>query len=427
MSDIERIKNQFFSEYNNTFISNKINESDKYKTFQTQNNVFNSFINMVYTNEIYISREKIEDILIYLNKMTILQHNNVQLDKNNVNVSTLDKNNVQLNNVSTDNSISLDKNNVQLNNVSTDNSISLNNVQLNNVSTDNSISLDIDNVLIDTSISLEKKSILIDNVLIDNNVNMTFIKTPIVIENDKASIIKKSMYTQTEPDLGKIQIFSDDNSIEDEYRYKYIVGEKYNKLYYFEFHNMFLNINKDNNIIELIENGSKVNIFVAIGNYKLDVLLLLLERQFNDKSKNKESKYKFTYNSNNNRVIISNNFNFNIKFIDSSQCNVQLRQILGFSKIDYQNNNSYTSDSDNNINIYDNIYITSCNLNKYKTSNKFEYFFKLNYNNTDTFNKIVKINLNLDINVNEFDIEFYIYFNGIFSKVKYPKFNFLLK
>ena len=393
MSDIERIKNQFFSEYNNTFISNKINESDKYKTFQTQNNVFNSFINMVYTNEIYISREKIEDILIYLNKMTILQHNNVQLDKNNVNVSTLDKNNVQLN----------------------------------NVSTDNSISLDIDNVLIDTSISLEKKSILIDNVLIDNNVNMTFIKTPIVIENDKASIIKKSMYTQTEPDLGKIQIFSDDNSIEDEYRYKYIVGEKYNKLYYFEFHNMFLNINKDNNIIELIENGSKVNIFVAIGNYKLDVLLLLLERQFNDKSKNKESKYKFTYNSNNNRVIISNNFNFNIKFIDSSQCNVQLRQILGFSKIDYQNNNSYTSDSDNNINIYDNIYITSCNLNKYKTSNKFEYFFKLNYNNTDTFNKIVKINLNLDINVNEFDIEFYIYFNGIFSKVKYPKFNFLLK
>ena len=92
-------------------------------------------------------------------------------------------------------------------------------------------------------------------------------------------------------------------------------------------------------------------------------------------------------------------------------------KILGFSKNEYTNNNTYTTDTHQQFNWLDTIYIKT-KINKYTTNVNFEYTSSFNYNSTKTFNEYNKIALNEDIHVNANDfMSFYIKTKNGFKKL----------
>ena len=150
---------------------------------------------------------------------------------------------------------------------------------------------------------------------------------------------------------------------------------------------IFNNINEYNNKVELTENTNKVKISIIPGNYSIQELTEVLQRNINEKSIFKS--YKIIYNKNKNRVQISSDKHFNIKFIENQINNVQLKNILGYSKNEYCSNCSYSSENEPNIIIHKEIYIKIKNessLNRFHTniideSNiNFKYFHKYGIN-----------------------------------------------
>ena len=227
------------------------------------------------------------------------------------------------------------------------------------------------------------------------------------------------------------------------FNYEFDKNKKVN-FYTFQLYNNFYNITEYNNSLEITENSVKIKIYIPIGNYNLEQFLNILEIQLNEKTKqaknesSEESKiYNVKYNINKNRIQIVSKNNFNIKFIDNPNAIVQMRELLGYSKIDYLNNNNYQSDLDNKFNIYDDIYINVNGENSdYTTifqnqeSLRFSYFEKININILSTFCKTIDfvVDKDLTIDSNELILEFYLY-NGIeFKKINQNlHFNIVLK
>ena len=196
------------------------------------------------------------------------------------------------------------------------------------------------------------------------------------------------------------------------------IGEKL-QLQKFNFFNNLYNINKQNNTFEIIENSKTFKINIPIGNYSLIILLDLLEKLIKSKT---NQDFNITYNENKNRIIFSSQNTFVLKFIEHNSEFIELNELLGFSKKIYNNNNTYTSDNDNQINWLDSVYI-KCNANvvNYQTNADFEYSSCFNYNNIETFNKYNQIILNDKIILNEnnsrFKMSFYIKCKNGFKKI----------
>jgi hypothetical protein len=76
---MDTVKYQFFSEKNNNFIIDMLKKKgnvdvlNKNTVFQIQNNIFNAFLESVYNKDISVTNSNIEEILISLNKMTMIQ------------------------------------------------------------------------------------------------------------------------------------------------------------------------------------------------------------------------------------------------------------------------------------------------------------------------------------------------------------------
>jgi hypothetical protein len=238
-----------------------------------------------------------------------------------------------------------------------------------------------------------------------------------------------------------LHIFSSNCKTEDSVYVPPILFRCSAKLVYFELYNIFMNINENNNGFELVENSSKIKIYIPIGNYNLTNIVEVIESLLNEKTKNKKDEceriYTVRFDKYRNRVTFSSSKPFGIKFIDKNSYIPQLRQVLGFDNIDYINNSNYSSDVDryriNFIHTYDNIYLSFSDkkLNKYKTSCVFTYFVKLNFDSLKTFGENVTFNLNEDIELNttsDFSFGFYVHTGNSFQRINnYINFNLIFK
>ena len=142
------------------------------------------------------------------------------------------------------------------------------------------------------------------------------------------------------------------------------------------------------------------------------------------------------YDKNKNRVHISNEKSFNITFIEN-WLGVQLKDILGYSKNEYNSNSNYPSENEPINNIFNEIYIKSCNdsdnLNKFYTnlsinsdSDKIFKYFYCNINDKNSFND--KMSFNVKEPIYNMNVQLYYKLNNkIIKFIKKIDFNILLK
>lgn len=370
-SYIEVIKNQFFSQENMNFImqivTNKNINTSHQILFNASNQIFNNFIHTIYTQKKHVNPNKIEDLLITLNKMVI----DIIVDTNK-NINTPHNNDENKNKANEINYIRSDV--------------------ADNVVTDNVVDNVVDNVT--------------DNV-VDN-----------VTDDVKEEVHPKKSYqpSQIQP-LSEtrecLYIFSEDCDYNDGI-YKLRFNQKNVnsiELKSFELLNDLYNITEYNNKVEVTDKTIKKNISIPIGCYNLIELLDTMEKCIIEKFK--DFKITIRYNKNKNRIYINNDTPFTFHFIENDNMFIPLRFMLGFDKKEYMNNNNYCSNKEPGLNIYDNIYIkilTLDELNKH-TCKDFNFFERLAFNHIDTFSNIVKLenfdNTMYNMDVDNLSIEFY--------------------
>lgn len=331
------IKNEYFSEKNNNFITdiiiNKLHvpNSNKNIIFKLQNEIYNKFIEEMYDKQIPINEYNIEDLLISLNKLTIklIQESIIPISHSEPQIP-----------------------------------------------------------LPPLEPQIPPQPLLLPTLPIQLQLEPQNQQLKNQIQEQQNQLQKQlSIVKKRESETSSyLHFFNDnDNTFKINEKCKSIVFKQFN------FFNNFYNITEHNNQFELIDT-SKYKIQIPIGNYNLESLLDYLEKQINIKTK---AKYTLTYNQQKNRIVISNNNSFEIKFNTGG-----LKDILGFSKIEYMNNNSYTSDTCTQLNWIDTIYIVctinGVPLNKYKTNCNFEYSICVD---TNIFGKYNKVTLNEHFNI----------------------------
>ena len=356
-SYIEVIKNQFFSQENMNFImqivTNKHINTSHQILFNASNQIFNNFIHTIYTQKKHVNPNKIEDLLITLNKMVI----DVIVDTNK-NIDTL----------------RINQNNNQ------DNNENINKANGNNYTIEDSVTDGITNGITNG---------VTDCVIEETHPKKSFQNSQILKET------KESLY-----------IFSEDCDYNDGI-YKLRFNQKNVnsiELKSFELLNDLYNITEYNNKVEITDKTIKKNISIPIGCYNLIELLETMEKCIIEKFK--DSKITMKYNKNKNRIYINNDYPFTVHFIENDSMFIPLRFMLGFDKKEYMNNNNYCSNKEPGLNIYDNIYIkilTLEELNKH-TCKDFNFFERLSFNHIDTFSNIVKLQ-NFDNTIHNMDID----------------------
>ena len=182
------------------------------------------------------------------------------------------------------------------------------------------------------------------------------------------------------------------------------------------FNNLY-NISDNNNKLEI----NKTKIYINSGNYNLMSLIQSIEESLNKKLK---LQFKVTYNTFKNRITIKNdignadphssNFNLNFNDVDGN-----LKWILGFTNNNYTNNNSYTAESDPQLNYNNTIYIKIENNDYYTVLNYtpvFSYTKKINFESVYNW-----ISVDLDICIQKkICISFYTFFKNKFEIIKTP-------
>lgn len=177
----------------------------------------------------------------------------------------------------------------------------------------------------------------------------------------------------------------------------------------------FYNINEYNNKFELNQDITNKKIYIIpIGNYNIDELIYVLNKMLN------EYKFYFVYHKHKNKIQIESDNIFTLKFIEKYNNIIQLKDLLGFQNIEYNNNNSYISDNTIDLNIYNNIIFKTNyeKLNIYNTNiiydkKTFSYFCNTQASSITSF---IPIEYNLDIYIDNIQLEcFYIYKQHIYK------------
>jgi len=369
---ISKVKKQYFSKQNIDFLVNIIQtnyniiELDfKDKLFKIQNEIYNNFFETIHNKK--IDEQHLENILIELNKLSIQFY----ITNNQTPNQTHNNNN---NNKQTPDQTPF---------------ISDNDYQTTEIKE-----------IHDTSYCAENKSQNLEKI--QQTLVIQELKDIIVEIANDINYIKKSQDKVSPIEHVKQYLYLDLHSSSSTYKqneYEFILEHplqnfkvKDFKIY---FNDSFNNINEYNNKIELVENTTKTKVIISPGNYSIQELVTIIEHNINHKSVFKS--YKIIYDKNKNRITISCDKNFNIIFIENDHNNVQLKDILGYSRNEYCSNTSYSSENKPNIDIYTEIYIkvkdeinTRDQLNKFHTNIKmqdydeyFKYFHKNNYNNNN--------------------------------------------
>ena len=185
--------------------------------------------------------------------------------------------------------------------------------------------------------------------------------------------------------------------------------------------NMY-NISEYNNKLYLIEQNSKILITIPVGYYSIDQLLNITTTLFNNVSINKNKDYKYNAYLNNvkNKIYFTcelnekekfkRNITFGIsfsydKYPKNKNGTFSLQEIMGFNKTEYMNNTIYISENSPNTNIfqelYFKLYINNIELKKYNTSrDSFTYYECLDINMEKEFGKT----LHFSYDYNPYDI-----------------------
>lgn len=398
-SVIKNIKQQYFTEQNINFICQILHntykvEINKDKLFKIQNDTFNNFLNKMYDKNIDV--QQLDDILVELNKLTIQlyltpENSNIIIEQPPTRIPT------QITDIVTPqplDSINLDSLNLIKELVN----------EFKNISKETNDTIkEIKNIL--TNLSNTELNKQENNNNNDNNYN----------DNNKE---KNYIY------LDLYSITSRYN--EDKYNFIFDIPIQNFTIDNFNIYSndLFNNINENNNKIQLVENNNKLKIIIPQGNYNIQDLVDIIEKLINEKSVFKS--YKILYDKNKNRIQISNEKTFNITFIENG-LGVQLKDILGYSKNEYNSNNNYVSETEPNNNIFKDIYIKSDEfLNKFYTNlsnTSDDTTFKYLYKNTHD-----KISFNLIEPIYKMNLQLYYKLNNkIIKFVKKIDFNIVLK
>ncbi len=427
MSDIiHRFKNVFISPKNSNYlfniIINKLNQKNIHVTenielykqnfLELQTFIFNDYFVNIYNETLNKHNSvNLEDVLIKLNQLAVTKFEYI-VSQNYIQNNYLQQIKHQDNNENDKISI----NNINVNNI--DNNVN-NKVNTNNIHNESRVNIKQNNDKKDKS----NKKRLNKYTMIENG----------DLENE-------NVYK-----INFINFFSDDaNFIDNKYNYdinipnlKSINLETINLLY-----DMY-NITNYNNKFYLLEGSHKHLITIPIGFYTIDKLLDVITKTINYVSINKNNDYKYLIYKNRikNKVYITcdwiktnnidketkldektkdkSNLDFGIIFISNSnnisQMNYSLREILGFNKCEYINNNIYIGENSPIENIYQNIYfkifINDKEIERYYTTKEtFSYYDRIYLNSQDNYG--CKINHIPNINT-PYDIEEQIEMNKI--------------
>jgi hypothetical protein len=437
---IKNIKQQYFTSQNINFICeilhNKYNiEINKDKLFKIQNSTFNNFLDKMYDKEINV--QHLDKILVELNKLTIQLYLTPLIIQNQTTNSEIEI----IPSILTYEGIQTDIHSSQ-----TDIHSSQTDIHSSQTDMQTDIQTDINsniNSNINSDILSDIKNLIKELV---NNINNNNNNT----NNNNNNIIKEII--EIKDIIKLINENNQENKNNKSYLDLYSNATKYNDkgLYNFTFNiplqnfivehfkiysnDIFNNINEHNNKIQLVENNSKIKIIIPQGNYSIQELVYIIEKLINEKSVFKL--YKIVYDKNKNRVQISNEKIFNITFIENGY-GVQLKDILGYSKNEYNSNSNYSSENEQNNNVFKEIYVKSDNdnmnifytnlrnsdsdndkNNKDNDNSLFKYFYRIND----------KISFNLKEPIYNMNLELYYKLNNrIIKFVKKIDFNILLK
>lgn len=154
--------------------------------------------------------------------------------------------------------------------------------------------------------------------------------------------------------------------------------------------NMY-NITESNNKFVISEMDTHVPCNIPIGYYTNHELLECIEKLLNTNSRH-NYEYTVTRNKPKNKVYIQCNKTFNIYFNSSLNTPIPLQTLLGFTKLEYMNNNTYVSELQPRGNIFDELYIklfvNEKEVTKYfTTKNNFSYFHSLHLEYEDYFGR----------------------------------------
>ena len=185
------------------------------------------------------------------------------------------------------------------------------------------------------------------------------------------------------------------------------------------------NITENNNKFVLIEGGVKTDVIIPIGYYDVSTLIDIISDCTNDVSvnRNKDYFYKVFLNTFKNKICflcdyidkerVTKPLSFGIAFYKSKNPNViNLSEMLGFYKTNYVNNNLYIAEDFANTNIFDELYcklyLDHMELPKHKTSDvNFCFFEKINTDTDKVFGKTIST---------LFDDNFYTFDNTLNAK-----------
>lgn len=412
-SVIKNIKQQYFTPQNINFICeilhNKYDiEIDKDRLFKIQNSTFNNFLDRMYDKN--IDRQLLDKILVELNKLTIQLYLTPENPQNTEVIDT------QISPILAQSEIQIQSQ-----------GLSPSQQQQQPV---------IQDTLYDVKNLIKE---LVNEYKNNNNNNLTNeiieIKEIIKLINEN----KNEQNIDSKENYMYLDLYSNVSKYNDKGIYNFTLDIPLQNFTVDSFkiysNDIFNNVNEHNNKIQFTENNSKTKIIIPQGNYTIQELVDIIEKLINEKSVFKS--YKITYDKNKNRVQISNEKIFNITFIESGS-GFQLKDILGYSKNEYNSNSNYSSESEPNNNVLKEIYIKSdndnmnifyTNLNKPNndsdtnnnkdSDNLFKYFYR-------DINE--KISFNLQEPLYNINLELYYKLNNrIIKFVKKIDFNILLK
>jgi hypothetical protein len=159
------------------------------------------------------------------------------------------------------------------------------------------------------------------------------------------------------------------------------------------------NINEANNKFHIFEQKHKINVSLPVGYYKFDDLLTNITDILNATSVNKY-KYHIYNNPIKNKVYFTcknpadKGCNFNLHFVDrpTKTSDVSLREILGFTNIEYTNNNFYVAETypirNTMESLYMKMYVNGKEIRRVLSSSEsFSYFMQFSIDLDKMFSK----------------------------------------
>jgi hypothetical protein len=418
------IKEQYFSQRNTNMLFKMFLEKFKdidqeqlrNRIWNVQNQTYNNFIQKAYNKT--IKDGQIEECLITLNKVTIncIGDNINKYNQQNENDVEQNENGVEQN----ENGVEQNENGVEQN----ENGVEQNEngVEQNENGVENIVEK---NDIVQMNFNIEQMNFNIGQMQQIVKQTTEQLVEQIRVQNE-LKLEQNIIPTQEKTFLN----FFSEHCINNVYTFNFGKQIKTFKIKSFSLLNNLYNISNGNNNFEI----NKTSIKIPIGNYNITDLCNTLNE--------KQTGYQFIYNKNKDRMTIKFSEsdsetklkNIHIEFKEQNMDVVQLKALLGFNKREYLHNESYTSENNTNLNIYDTLYIKIIEfdeLNKYQTNN-FNYACKFNFNSTLTFTQNIFIdldeNLSTEQSFNTLTLKFFYKSHEKFFKIPSPlTFNFVVE